>query len=74
MPYLTIVALTGHDAKLVFNGHMGIKSIARSGDSFAMELQANIVECGADGKPFDTPNNVPVIRRLEVKDGLLYFE
>ena len=53
---------------------MGIKAIARSSDSFAMELQANIVECGADGKPFDTPNNVPVIRRLEVKDGLLYFE
>ena len=74
MPYLTIVALTDRDARLVFNKHMGIKAIARSSDSFAMELQANIVVCGADGKPFDTPNNVPVIRRLEVKDGLLYFE
>lgn len=71
--YLTIIALTGSDAKLVFNKHMNINAIIRSGNSYSLELQANIVEYGEDGKPFDTPNNVPDIHYLEVKDGLLYF-
>ncbi|MDE6624228.1 MAG: hypothetical protein K2K30_07580 [Alistipes sp.] len=74
MPYLTIIALTDHDAKLVFNKHMGINEITRSDESFSMEIQANIVEFGEDGKPFDTPGNVPIIHRLETKDGLLYFK
>lgn len=74
MPYLTIIALTDNDAKLVFNKHMGINAITQSGNSYTMELQANIVECGEDGKPFDTPNNVPIIHYLEVKNGLLYFK
>lgn len=72
-PYLTIIALTDNDAKLVFNKHMGINAITQSGDSYIMELQANIVECGEDGKPFDTPNNVPDIHYIEVKKGMLYI-
>lgn len=74
MPYLTIIALTDNNAKLVFNKHMGINAITQSGSSYTMELQANIVECGEDGKPFDTPNNVPDIHYLEVKNGMLYFK
>lgn len=74
MPYLTIIALTDNDAKLVFNKHMGINKIARSGNSCVMELQANIVEYGEDGKPFDDPNNVPNIHYLEVNNGMLYFK
>ena len=72
-PYLTIIALTDNDAKLVFNKHMGINAITQSGDSYIMELQANIVEYGEDGKPFDTPNNVPDIHYLEAKKGVLYI-
>lgn len=72
-PYLTIIALTDNDAKLVFNKHMGINAITPSGNSYIMELQANIVECGEDGKPFDTPNNVPDIHYIEVKEGMLYI-
>lgn len=73
-PYLTIIALTDNDAKLVFNKHMGINAITPSGNSYSMELQANIVEFGEDGKPFDTPNNVPDIHYLEAKNGVLYFK
>lgn len=73
MPYLTIIALTDNDAKLVFNKHMGINAITQSGNSYSMELQANIVEYGEDGKPFDTPNNVPDIHYIEVKKGVLYI-
>lgn len=72
-PYLTIIALTDNDAKLVFNKHMGINAITQSGNSYRMELQANIVEYGEDGKPFDTPNNVPDIHYIEVKEGMLYI-
>lgn len=39
-----------------------------------MEIQADIVAFGEDGKPFDTPDNVPVIHHFEVKDGLLCFK
>ncbi len=74
MPYLTIIALTDNDAKLVFNKHMGINKIARPRNSCVMELQANIVEYGEDGKPFDDPNNVPNIHYLEVNNGMLYFK
>lgn len=74
MPYLTIIALTDNDAKLVFNQHMGINAITQSGSSYTMELQANIVEYDENGKLFDTPNNVPVIHHLEAKNGLLYFK
>lgn len=73
MPYLTIIALTKNDAKLVFNKHMGINAITQSDNSYSMELQANIVEYGEDGKPFDTPNNVPDIHYIEVKKGVLYI-
>ena len=73
MPYLTIIALTNNDVKLVFNKHMGINAITQSDNSYSMELQANIVEYGENGRPFDTPNNVPDIHYLEVKNGLLYF-
>lgn len=73
-PYLTIIALTDNDVKLVFNKHMGINAIIQSGNSYIMELQANIVEYGEDGKPFDTPNNVPDIHYLEAKNGVLYFK
>ncbi len=73
MPYLTIIALTNNDAKLVFNKHMGINAITQSGSSYTMELQANIVEYGDDGQPFDEPNNVPDIHYLEAKNGLLYL-
>ena len=71
--YLTIIALTGSDAKLVFNKHMNINAIIRSGNSYSLELQANIVEYGEDGKPFDDPNNVPNIHYFEVNNGMLYF-
>lgn len=74
MPYLTIIALTNNDAKLVFNKHMGINAITQSDNSYSMELQANIVEYGEDGKPFNTPDNVPIIHHIEVKNGLLYFK
>lgn len=73
MPYLTIIALTDNDAKLVFNKQMGINAIIRSGNSYSLELQANIVEYGEDGKPFDDPNNVPNIHYFEVNNGMLYF-
>lgn len=73
MPYLTIIALTDNDAKLVFNKHMGINAITQSGNSYRMVLQANIVEYGEDGKPFDTPYNVPDIHYIEAKEGILYI-
>ena len=74
MPYLTIIALTNNDAKLVFNKHMSINAITQSDNSYSMELQANIVEYGEDGNPFNTPDNVPIIHHIEVKNGLLYFK
>lgn len=73
-PRLTIIALTDSDAKLVFNKNMDINAITQTDNSYIMELQANIVECGEDGKPFDTPNNVPNIHYLEAKNGVLYFK
>ncbi len=71
---LTIIVLTENDAKLVFNKNMNINTIAQSGNSYRMEIQANIIEYGEDGKPFDDPYNVPIIHHLEVKNGVLYFK
>lgn len=39
-----------------------------------LALQANIVECSEDGKPFDGPDNVPDIHYLEAENGMLYFK
>lgn len=69
MPYLTIIALTKNDAKLVFNKHMGINAITRSDRSYCMELQANIVEYDENARPF----NDPILHGIVLKDGLLYF-
>ena len=72
--YLTIIVLTDNDAKLIFNKHMNINTIAQSDDSYVMELQANVVEYDENGKLYDYPNNVPIIHHIEVKDGVMYFK
>lgn len=72
--YLTIIVVTNNDAKLVFNKNLNINTVTQSDDSYSMELQANVIEYSEDGKPFDDPNNVPIIHYLEAKNGMLYFK
>lgn len=70
MPLLSIVVLSGSDAKLVFNKNMDINSITKSGTSFSMQVQTNVVEYDESGKALGSPD----IHQIYSQNGVLYYK
>ena len=56
MPYLTLIVVTQKEARMVFNRHVGINSIRKDGNHFALEVQTNLVEYDKDKNPLEKPD------------------